>query len=63
MSSAIDGSRIVGRLRGLLLPARRRTLAVQLVALAAVLSGLSAAAVLVLVKLVQWLGPWWQQSR
>ncbi|MFM7634408.1 MAG: hypothetical protein ACKO7Z_02250 [Cyanobacteriota bacterium] len=40
-----------------------RTLALQLLTLAVLLSGLVVAAVVVLVKLVQWLGPWWHQGR
>lgn len=58
-----DRGPIVRRLRRKLQPVQRRTLVAQLVGLAVVLTGLSAVAVVVLVKLVQWLGPWWQPSR
>lgn len=63
MNRTDDAGAVVRKLQGLLQPARRRTLAAQLAALTALLTGLSALAVVLLVKLVQWLGPWWQQSR
>lgn len=58
-----DRGPIVRRLRRQLQPVQRRTVVAQLVGLALVLTGLSAVAVVVLLKLAQWLGPWWQPSR
>lgn len=58
-----DRGPIVRRLRRQLQPVQRSSFAAELVGLALLLAGLSAVAVVVLLKLAQWLGPWWQQSR
>ncbi|MFM7549977.1 MAG: hypothetical protein ACKO8I_14155 [Cyanobacteriota bacterium] len=58
-----SADRIVRHLQRRVGPVTARTLALQLLTLAVLLSGLVVAAVVVLVKLVQWLGPWWHQGR
>jgi hypothetical protein len=63
MKISPDSRAIEGRLQRLLLPSRRRRLVAQLLAMAALLSALGWVAAVVLVQLVRWMGPWWQQSR